>query len=329
MARRRIVVRAAAALVALAALAAVVAAARPAGDAGPREDARVVAAGDGGAAAGEEGAAPGDEGAPAGDGTTAPADEATEPPAADVRLPRAPRAMAAAIESTTDRLHAAVDRWRGGGEPRRRAVPEEVELLALHQQRIVRRLVERRRLFERVLPGLSPRRRAEIRDLVLARRELASIHSVVVQRPKVRIGPAQPPARLLAHYRRAWRRFGVGRPLLAAVNHVETAFGRLRNESVSGARGPMQFMPATWAAYGLGGDVRDPRDAILGAANYLRANGAPGDEARALYRYNPSAHYVSAVRRIARRIRADERMFHALYAWQVHYRGRWRTAPGA
>ena len=55
----------------------------------------------------------------------------------------------------------------------------------------------------------------------------------------------------------------------------------------------MQFMPATWAAYGLGGDIADPRDAILGAANYLHANGAPGDETRALYRYNPSSHYVA------------------------------------
>ena len=69
----------------------------------------------------------------------------------------------------------------------------------------------------------------------------------------------------------------------------------------------MQFMPATWAAYGLGGDISDPRDAILGAANYLHANGAPGDETRALFRYNPSSDYVRAVSRYARRIRADWR----------------------
>ena len=56
----------------------------------------------------------------------------------------------------------------------------------------------------------------------------------------------------------------------------------------------MQFMPATWAAYGLGGDIHDPRDAILGAANYLRANGAPGESRRALYHYNPSQLYVEA-----------------------------------
>jgi membrane-bound lytic murein transglycosylase B len=103
---------------------------------------------------------------------------------------------------------------------------------------------------------------------------------------------------------------------------VESQFGRLRNESVSGARGPMQFMPATWAAYGLGGNVRDPRDAILGAANYLHANGAPRDEARALYHYNPSRLYVSAVRRYARRMRRDPDVFYEYYAWHVFVRGK-------
>ena len=44
----------------------------------------------------------------------------------------------------------------------------------------------------------------------------------------------------------------------------------------AGAQGPMAVLiPATWRAYGMGGDVRDPRDAIMGAADYLRASGAP------------------------------------------------------
>jgi membrane-bound lytic murein transglycosylase B len=90
----------------------------------------------------------------------------------------------------------------------------------------------------------------------------------------------------------------------------------------------MQFMPATWAAYGLGGDIADPRDAILGAANYLRANGAPGDEARALHHYNPSLHYVRAISAYARRIRADRRRFYAYYAWAVYISDERRTGPG-
>ena len=70
----------------------------------------------------------------------------------------------------------------------------------------------------------------------------------------------------------------------------------------------MQFMPATWRAYGLGGDIDDPRDAILAAANYLHASGAPQDVDRALYAYNHSRAYVRAdpaLRRPDARGRAD------------------------
>ena len=161
---------------------------------------------------------------------------------------------------------------------------------------------------------------------MLARRELGLITSV--RRgppPRIRVGPAAPAADLRRHYAAAQRRFGVRPALLAAINHVESAFGRLRNRSISGARGPMQFMPATWAAYGMGGDINDPRDAIMGAANYLHANGAPGDQARALFRYNPSSDYVSAVTRVARQIRRDWRRFAAYYAWQVYVGNRRMT----
>jgi membrane-bound lytic murein transglycosylase B len=125
---------------------------------------------------------------------------------------------------------------------------------------------------------------------------------------------------LLRHYREAQRRFGVSWPVLAAVNFVETAFNRIRNESSAGAQGPMQFIPSTWRRYGMGGDVRDPRDAIHGAANYLRHSGAPRDYPRALYAYNPSADYVDAVLRYVRRIRRDRRAYYAFYAWQLYVR---------
>jgi membrane-bound lytic murein transglycosylase B len=86
----------------------------------------------------------------------------------------------------------------------------------------------------------------------------------------------------------------------------------------------MQFLPATWRAYGLGGDVHDPHDAILGAANYLHANGAPGDVRRALRRYNDSPLYVDAVLRYAGRIARDRHAFLAYWAWPVYV----RTATG-
>ncbi|MGH2968737.1 MAG: transglycosylase SLT domain-containing protein, partial [Solirubrobacteraceae bacterium] len=206
---------------------------------------------------------------------------------------------------------------------------EDVALLALHQQRIYRLLGRSPRLARRVVAALPARLRGEARDNVLARRELSRI--VSVRRgppPKIAIGAAQPADVLRGHYRRAWRRFEVGPPLLAAVNFVESAFGRLRNRSISGARGPMQFIPATWRAYGLGGDIADPRDAILGAANYLHANGAPGDETGALHRYNPSTSYVRAISAYARRIRSDWRAYYAYYAWAVFVGDRRLTGPG-
>jgi hypothetical protein len=65
----------------------------------------------------------------------------------------------------------------------------------------------------------------------------------------------------------------------------------------------MQFLPATWASYGVDGDgdgvadVFNPADAVPGAARYLCANGG-GDPARlrtALWHYNHSHAYVEAV----------------------------------
>jgi membrane-bound lytic murein transglycosylase B len=79
----------------------------------------------------------------------------------------------------------------------------------------------------------------------------------------------------------------------------------------------MQFMPDTWRRYGLGGNVHDAHDAILGAANYLHASGAPRNLRRALHAYNPSAAYVDAILRYSRRMRADTHEYLALYSWQV------------
>jgi len=281
-----------------------------------------------GAAAAEPEPAPG-PGAAAPAQTPAPEPAADPLPAPGARIPRGPRTLAAELATTSTRLDGAIDRWRSQGDPAEGGPPEDVTLLALHQQRIYRELTDDRGLFRRVLARAPRALRPELRDNVLARRELGLITSVRRgPTPKVRVGPPQPADVLRRHYRAAWRRFGVGPPLLMAVNFVESAFGKLRNRSISGAQGPMQFIPATWRAYGLGGDIQDPRDAILGAANYLHASGAPGDERRALYAYNPSRDYVSAIARYARRIRADPRAYYAYYAWQVYVGGRRLTGPG-
>jgi soluble lytic murein transglycosylase-like protein len=236
------------------------------------------------------------------------------PPPPGAPIPREPAALASRYESTTRDLAAAIDRWSESG---RRRAPEDVTLYALYQQRILILLSERRALSRAVLERLpNPR---PVRNEILARREL-----VRLSRPRplsaFRTGPAAPAGRLRAFYREAQRHFGIAWNVLAAVNYVESAFNKLRNSSTAGAQGPMQFMPATWRVYGLGGNIHDPHDAILGAANYLHANGAPADYARALFRYNPSWAYVDAVLRYAARFRADPRAYAVFYSRQVFVR---------
>ncbi|MHB8959620.1 MAG: M23 family metallopeptidase [Candidatus Limnocylindrales bacterium] len=111
-----------------------------------------------------------------------------------------------------------------------------------------------------------------------------------------------PPA-YLALYQEAAARFALDWEVLAAVGRVETDHGRNAGgcaPNSAGARGPMQFLPATFAhAARLAGltdaDICDPADAIPAAAAYLASNGAPADWRRALYRYNPADWYPPLV----------------------------------
>jgi hypothetical protein len=244
--------------------------------------------------------------------------QAPEPPAPNASLPRKPAALAERLTQTERELASAVDRWRAQGSLETYPPPDAVTLWALHQQRIHLFLTPRERLAEQVVALLPSGVAAHLEATFRARRGLEKITPATPGR--YRTAAPEPPARLLAYYRRAQRRFRVGWPVLAAINFVESAFGRLRNSSAAGAQGPMQFVPSTWEAYGLGGDINDPRDAILGAANYLHANGAPGRLRNALYRYNPSELYVNAVLAYTARIRRDPRAFFAYYSWQVFVR---------
>ncbi len=183
---------------------------------------------------------------------------------------------------------------------------------AYREQTIELKLADNAQLSARVLRLLPARVARDIADDVLAHRELARL---TPPRPlsAFRVGPARAAAKLRAYYAEAQRRSGVPWQVLAAVNYVESDFGRLRESSVAGAQGPMQFIPSTWASYGRG-DVHDPHAAILAAGRFLRAAGAPGDERGALYRYNPSHAYVDAIERFAGRIRRAPKAFLVFYA---------------
>jgi membrane-bound lytic murein transglycosylase B len=249
------------------------------------------------------------------------------PPSPAAPIPREPAALAQALNAADAGLEAAIARWRNRETP----PPRDVALFALYQQRIYLALTTRPGLAGAALDTLPRRRAAHLRDTLFARANLLHLSQ---PRPlsAFRTGRPAPAAALLRYYRQAQRRYGIAWNVLAAVNFVESAFGKLRNASTAGARGPMQFLPSTWRRYGLGGDVDDPRDAILGAANYLRAAGAPRSYRRALYAYNPSRYYVAAVLLYARRMRADPRTFLEYYAWQVFVRTprglRRLTGPG-
>jgi membrane-bound lytic murein transglycosylase B len=239
-----------------------------------------------------------------------------DPPAPDERLPTKPADVARALTTTSSSLRSALDSWR---DSRRSAAPSEVTLYALFDQRLLRSLSRNISLARATVRRLPPTLAAHARDVITAHRELVRI-TPPLRTPKIRVGPAAPAANLLRWYREGERRFRVPWRVLAAVNFVESAFGKLRSASAAGAQGPMQFMPSSWRKYGLGGNVHDPHDAIIGAANYLRASGAARSMRRALYAYNPSALYVDAVLRYARRIRVDLHAFYEFYCWQVYVR---------
>ncbi|GGS51688.1 hypothetical protein GCM10010156_07920 [Planobispora rosea] len=97
---------------------------------------------------------------------------------------------------------------------------------------------------------------------------------------------------------------GLSWTVLAAIGQVESSHGRNNGPSSAGAQGPMQFMPATWKAYGVDGDgdgvadIWSPYDAVPSAANYLCANGAgQGGKKleKAVWFYNHSWSYVRKV----------------------------------
>jgi hypothetical protein len=88
---------------------------------------------------------------------------------------------------------------------------------------------------------------------------------------------------------------------LAAINEIETDYGRNLRVSTAGAQGWMQFMPDTWKSYGVDGnndglmDPYNPVDAIFAAARYLKAAGADKDIRGAVFAYNHADWYVDSV----------------------------------
>jgi cell wall-associated NlpC family hydrolase len=162
----------------------------------------------------------------------------------------------------------------------------------------------------------------------------------------------RPPAFLIPIYKAAGHRYHVPWAVLAAINSIETDYGRNVSTSSAGAIGWMQFMPSTWAEYGVAAgrhsrpDPYDPRDAIFSAARYLAANGAKHHLRQAIFAYNHATWYVDEVlwtavsianhtpkpgSRVRLKLDAMQAMAVALdgepYIWGGGHAG-WEIAPG-
>jgi hypothetical protein len=232
-------------------------------------------------------------------------------PASDGGAASTPASLADRLGAADASLRTAIQGWGLRGRPSR-----DVLRAAASERAIVHTLAGSRALARDTIGELPRPLRARIRLDVKAAVELRRLAGPP-SGGHLHLVPPLPAADLLADYRRAEGRFHVRWQLLAAVNLIESAFGRVVNRSSAGAQGPMQFLPSTWKAYGLGGHVHDARDAILGAANYLHRSGAPGDERRALFAYNRSTLYVDAVLAYAHVMTRDPLGFATYYAWEA------------
>jgi murein DD-endopeptidase MepM/ murein hydrolase activator NlpD len=112
-------------------------------------------------------------------------------------------------------------------------------------------------------------------------------------------------AQLLDLWQRAGAAYGVPWNVLAAINKIESNFGRNMGPSSAGAIGWMQFMPSTWLRWGTDADGDgladpwNPVDAVYSAARYLAASGAASDIRQAVFSYNHAWWYVNDVMQLA------------------------------
>jgi murein DD-endopeptidase MepM/ murein hydrolase activator NlpD len=112
-------------------------------------------------------------------------------------------------------------------------------------------------------------------------------------------------AELSSLWQRAGAAYGIPWQVLAAINKIESNFGRNMGPSSAGAVGWMQFMPETWLRWGTdanGDGIADPwapEDAIFSAARYLAAAGGRTDIERGVFAYNHADWYVRDVLELA------------------------------
>jgi murein DD-endopeptidase MepM/ murein hydrolase activator NlpD len=124
--------------------------------------------------------------------------------------------------------------------------------------------------------------------------------------PNFVINSFEIPPFLLPIYQACGTEYGIPWEVLAAINKIETDFGKNLNVSSAGAVGWMQFLPSSWETYGLdaNGDGRkdpyNPVDAICAAAHYLKVAGGQKNLYGAILAYNHADWYAQEVLTYAR-----------------------------
>src|SRR3954453_1472041 len=113
------------------------------------------------------------------------------------------------------------------------------------------------------------------------------------------------PDELQTVWQSAGNAYGIPWQVLAAINKIESNFGRNMGPSSAGGVGWMRFMPSTWERWGVDADgdgLANPwtaEDGIASAARYLAASGGATDISRAVFSYNHAQWYVDEVLQLA------------------------------
>lgn len=193
---------------------------------------------------------------------------------------------------------------------------------AARQQQVAYRTLGRHPEWDNAVRQRIPKQLLGVYDYNIdARRHLVALAETEPKStlPPWRIVAPAPANELLGYYRQAQAATGVAWNYLAAINMVETGFGRIVGPSSANAHGPMQFLPSTFAQYGDGGDIYSAHDAIMAAGRMLAANGFATSPDRAVYSYNHSDDYVRAVGDYAAVLAADPAALGSYHLWDIYY----------
>jgi hypothetical protein len=119
--------------------------------------------------------------------------------------------------------------------------------------------------------------------------------------PDFFVGNFDVPPFLLPIYQAAGVAYDVPWQVLAAINQIETDFGRNLSPSSAGGLGWMQILPQAWKEYAVDAnadgveDPYNPADAIFTAARFLAAAGAGHDIDAALRVFNTASWFAGSV----------------------------------